>query len=180
MLRRELDDAAVVHSHSHGGGMKVCRGGRSAVAVSPVQQGREGGSGQRDLDVVWQSGGRARVADGYLPRDGRAVFEAGGDVVREVGVDGGEDADVGRDGADHGEEVNGGLKGAGEDAGAGQEHVADGGFGKVEGGRWPGSLDDLEVQGVEDGPDEFSLGRRDVGPEEVAGFDDVEPFYTGF
>lgn len=75
--------------------------------MSPMQEWRERGCCQRDLNVIWQSGGSARVADGYLARDGRAVSEAGGDVVREVGVDGGEDVDVGRDGADHGEQVNG-------------------------------------------------------------------------
>lgn len=41
------------------------------------------------------------MADGYLTRDGRSIFKPGGDVVRKVRVDGREDVDIGRNGADH-------------------------------------------------------------------------------
>ena len=53
-----------------------------------------------------------------MPCDGGAVGEADADVVREVGVDRWEDRGVVRDRADAGEEVDGRLEGAGEDAGA--------------------------------------------------------------
>ena len=48
------------------------------------------------------------MADGVLAGDGCAVGQAGGDVVREVAEDGGEDGGFGFvDTADDGEEVDG-------------------------------------------------------------------------
>lgn len=62
-----------------------------------------GGEGGGDELVVGQRGWGGGVADVDLAGDGAAVGEAGRDVVREVGVDGGEDGDGWRDGADDGE-----------------------------------------------------------------------------
>lgn len=166
-MLRWLVAVAVVNGHCSGVEGR-CGGGRkggSAVPVTAVEQRREGRRSQRDLNVVWQSRRSTRVADGHLPGNSRAILQSSRDVVGEVGVDGREDIDVRRDGADHRKQVDGGLKGPGKYAGSRKEHVADGGFGEVEGGCWAGALDDLEVERIEDGADEFSLGRRDVGPE---------------
>ena len=46
-------------------------------------------------------------------------------MVGEVGVYGRDDSRVLGDGADEGEEVDGGFEGAGEETGAGKEKVAD-------------------------------------------------------
>ena len=62
----------------------------------------------------------AGMADGVLTGDDTPVREAGGDVVREVADDGGEDGSFGFvDSAHDGEEVDGGFEGAREEAGAG-------------------------------------------------------------
>ncbi len=51
------------------------------------------------------------MADGVLPRDGRAVCEAGGDVVSEVTDDGGEDSSTRFiDAADESEKINSGFE----------------------------------------------------------------------
>lgn len=76
----------------------------------------------------------AGMADGVLACYGARVGKAGGYVVREVGDDGGEDGGFGFvNTADYGEEVDGGFEGAGEEAGAGEEEVAEGGGLEVEG-----------------------------------------------
>ena len=130
----------------------------------------EGGEGAGQVGVLDGEGvieicggGLAGVADGVLARDGGPVGEAGGDVVREVAADGGEDGGFGLvDAAHDGEEVDGGFEGAGEEAGAGEEEVADGGGLEVEGrGRGSVALEDLEVQVREDGADEHRLRGRD-------------------
>lgn len=92
-----------------------------------------GSAGDGHIGSIGQRGGGAGVRDGVLARDDRSVFEPGGDVVREVGYDGGEDSGAGFvDAADDGEEVDCRLEAAGEEAGAGEEEVADGGGLEVE------------------------------------------------
>ena len=98
----------------------------------------------------------------------------------KIRVDSRQNINIGGNRADHRQQVNRRLKRPRKNARARQEHIPDGSLGEVEGGRWAGALDDLEVQRVEDGPDEFSLGGRDVRPEQVPGLDDVEPFDTRF
>ena len=79
--------------------------------------------------------------------------------------------------ADTRQQVYRALEAAAEQPRARQEQVADAGELEVEGavGR-ARALDDLEVQQVEEGPDELFLRGRDVRPQRVAGLDDVEPF----
>lgn len=64
------------------------------------------------------------------------------------------------------EEVDGGFEASGEEAGAGEEKVADGGGLEVEdiGGR-ASAFQDLEIEMGEDGADEESLGSGDGGVE---------------
>ena len=64
------------------------------------------------------------MRDGVLADDDVAVGEAGGDVVREVGVYGRDDGDVLGDRAYQAQEVDGGFEGAGEEPGAGEEKIA--------------------------------------------------------
>ena len=66
------------------------------------------------------------MADGVLTGDDGSVGEAGGYVVREIADDGGQDGGFGFVDAAHDcEEVDCGLEGAGKEAGAGEEEVAD-------------------------------------------------------
>lgn len=60
-----------------------------------------------------------------------------------------------------------------------QKQVSDAGGLEVEGAGGTGALDDLEVEEVEEGADEFFFRGRDVRPKGVAAFDDVEPFQAG-
>ena len=113
-----------------------------------------------------------------LARDDRAVLQPRRYVVAEVRIDGRHDLHVVRHGADAGQQVDGALETAREETGAGQEQVADASGLEVEGGGWPGPLDDLEVDVVEEGADQFALRGGDVRPERVPAFDDVEPFET--
>lgn len=117
------------------------------VCRSAVDDGR-GGFRQRC--------GRAGMADGVLARDDRAVFETGGYMVREVGHNGREDGGPGLINAtDDGEEVDCGFEAAGEEAGAGEEKVPDGGGLEVEGRGWgTRALEDLKVQMGQNGADE--------------------------
>lgn len=124
-------------------------------------------------------GGGRGVGDVVLAGDDGAVAQAGGDVVGKVCVEGEQNGDGVGEGADGAEEVDGGLEAAGEEAGAGEEEVADAGAGEAEAARGPHALDGVEVEAVEVGADEFALGRRDVGPQRVAGFEDVEPLGAG-
>lgn len=112
--------------------------------------------------VVVEGGRLAGVADGVLARDDAAVGEAGGDVVRKVADDGGEDGGFGFvDAAHDGEEVDCGFEGAGEEAGTCEEEVPDRGGLEVEGrGGGPVALEDLEVEMREDGTDQHCLRRR--------------------
>jgi hypothetical protein len=87
----------------------------------------QGGEGAREVSVFdtvvffefvgdgrgvaeFKGSGDGRMGDGVLTSDYIAVGEADRDMVREVGVDGGEDGGVARDGANAGEEVDGGLE----------------------------------------------------------------------
>ncbi len=103
------------------------------------------------------------MTDGVLTGNDAPVREGGGDVVREVADDGGEDGGFGLvDAAHDGEKVDCGLEGSGEEAGAGKEEVAERGGLEVEGrGRGAVALEDLEVQVREDGADEHGLRGRD-------------------
>lgn len=123
----------------------------------------------------------ARVADGVLARDDAAVREAGRDVVREVADDGGQHGGLRLvDAAHDGEEVDGGLEGAGEEAGAGEEEVADRGGLEVEGGgRGPVALEDLEVEVREDGADEHRLRGRNRVVEGGCAGEESEEFGGG-
>ena len=115
---------------------------------------------------VRQRGRRAGVRDGVLARDDGPVREAGADVVAEVGVDGGDDGDVGADAANEREQVDGGVEGAGEEPRARQEEVAQRGGAEVEGrGRGARPLEDLQVQVVEHAADELALGWGDGCPQ---------------
>lgn len=99
-------------------------------------------------------------------------------MVAEIRIDGRHDLHGIRHGADASEQVYRALETPREEAGARQEQVADAGGLEVEGGGGAGALHDLEVDVVEEGADEFFLSRRDVSPEGMSAFDDIEPFET--
>ncbi|KAL8942976.1 MAG: hypothetical protein Q9216_001332 [Gyalolechia sp. 2 TL-2023] len=103
------------------------------------------------------------MADGVLPRDDGAVFKAGGDVMGEIRDDGREDGGAGFVHAtDDGEEVDCGFEASGEETGAGEEEIADGGGLKIERRTWgAGAFKDFEVQVGEDRADEEGLRCRD-------------------
>lgn len=115
-----------------------------------------------------------------LSGDDSPVLEPCGDVVRKVGVERRQDTYPLGHGADGAQEINGSLEATCEEASTCEEDVADAGTGEVEAAGGPHALDDLEVEAVEIGPDEFTLGGRDVAPQRVRGLENLEPLGTRF
>ena len=117
------------------------------------------------------------MADCILADDDTSVLEAGRDVMAEVAVDRRQHLHTFRHTGDGAEQIDTGLETAREQAGAAQEHVADGGRLEVEDvARRTGPFDDLEVEVVQERPDHLLLRGRDVVPERRPRLDDLEPF----
>jgi len=96
--------------------------------------------------------------------------------MREIAIDSRDDIHIRRDSRNSAKKVDGAFKGAREETGTGQEEVAYAGGLEVEYRGGTGPFYDLQVDGVEDGADEFAFGGGDVLPEGVVAFYDREPF----
>lgn len=139
----------------------------------------EGGERGRRVGVLlpvfwlgwWRGGGEgcwlAWVADGVLPGYDATVSQTRGNVMGEIAAYGRHDGGPAFVYTAHDcKEVDGGFEASGEQAGAGEEEVADGGRLEVEdiGGR-SSTFQDLEIEVGEDGADEESLRSWDGGVE---------------
>lgn len=115
---------------------------------------------------VWgfrQSGGGAGVTDGVLAGDDCAICQPGGYVMGEVGDDGWQDRGPGLiDSTDDSEQVDCGFEAPGQEPGAGEEEIPDGGRLEIERGAWgPDPFEDFEMQVGKYGADKESLRCRD-------------------
>lgn len=121
------------------------------------------------------------MGDAVLADDHSAVGEGGGDVMREVGIDGWNDAHhVRGNTADAAQEIDSALETATKEPRAGQEEVADASRGEVErGGGRAGSFENLQVQKVEERADEFLFGGHDNPPKVRSAVHDRVPFRMG-